>query len=228
MTVNPLSFKVIVEESSWLAINKPAGLIVERNPFESPSVEELVFNHLSLKTPKPFVGVVHRLDRVTSGAMIFAKKKSVLRLLNEQFAQQKVQKVYLAITERIPDESEGTLRHWLYKNQKEKRADIFHGPGENRKEVVLNYKLLRQKDGKALLEITPLTGKFHQIRAQLAAINCPVLGDVKYGGQEPYEELSVGLHAWKLQLRDPLTNEELIIEAPSPDLTAWNTLFSSQ
>jgi 23S rRNA pseudouridine1911/1915/1917 synthase len=227
VTDNPLPLSVLTENANWLAINKPAGLIVERNPFESPTVEELVFDHLASKTKKPYVGIVHRLDRVTSGVMIFAKKKSILRKLNEQFAQQKNQKTYLAITESVPSEKTGTLRHWLYKNQKEKRADIFHRPGENRKEVVLTYKLLKEWKGMALLEITPLTGKFHQIRAQLAAINCPVLGDVKYGAQQPYETLSVGLHAWKLQIQDPVSNEDLILEVPYPDQKIWNAFFSS-
>jgi 23S rRNA pseudouridine1911/1915/1917 synthase len=226
LSTNKLSLIVLQENKHWLVIYKPSGLIVERNPFESPTVEELVYDHLAQTSKRPYVGVVHRLDRVTSGLMIFAKKKSILRKLNEQFAQQAVHKTYLAITERCPEPSEGTLKHWLYKNQKEKRADIFPQAGKDRKEVSLQYKVLQQLDGRALLEIQPLTGKFHQIRAQLGAIGCPVLGDGKYGGQESYPPLCAALHAWKLQLQDPLSGALLSFKAPLPDHEAWNAFDS--
>lgn len=213
---------ILEENKNWLLINKPAGLIVERNPFESPTVEELVYDHLAQTHKKPYVGVVHRLDRVTSGVMIFAKKKSILRQLNEQFARKTVQKTYLAITERIPEKKEDKLEHWLYKNQKEKRADIFQKQGNDRKEVVLEYKVLQELDGLAMLEIKPLTGKFHQIRAQLAAVGCPILGDEKYGAKNPYKPLSVCLHAWKLELQDTQHEEHLLFEAPLPEEEPWN------
>jgi 23S rRNA pseudouridine1911/1915/1917 synthase len=226
LSAKKLSLTILQENKHWLVISKPAGLIVERNPFESPTVEELVYDHLARNSQKPYVGVVHRLDRVTSGIMIFAKKKSVLRKLNEQFAQKAVQKTYLAITEPCPEPSEGTLKHWLYKNQKEKRADIFDQAGKDRKEVMLRYKVLQQSEGRALLEITPLTGKFHQIRAQLAAFGCPILGDEKYGSRKPYVSLSVALHAWKLELIDPLSLAPLSFEAPLPGHEAWQAFDS--
>lgn len=217
-----LSLSVLRENNSWLSVSKPAGLIVERNPFESPTVEELVYDHLARKSKKPYVGVVHRLDRVTSGVMIFAKKKSILRELNEQFARKTIQKTYLAVTEAVPGQGEDLLRHWLYKNQKEKRADIFHSPGKDRKEVSLQYKVLQEVNGRALLKITPLTGKFHQIRAQLGAIQCPIIGDEKYGSKQAYQPLAVALHAWKLQLKDPGSGEWLLLEAPLPDDKVWS------
>lgn len=222
MSAKNLSLIVLQENKHWLVVYKPAGLIVERNPFESPTVEELVYDHLARTSKRPYVGVVHRLDRVTSGLMIFAKKKSVLRKLNEQFAQKAVQKTYLAITEQCPEPAEGILKHWLYKNQKEKRADVFHQAGKDRKEVSLQYKVLQETAGLALLEIKPLTGKFHQIRAQLGAIGCPILGDGKYGSQEPYQPLCAALHAWKLHLEDPLSGAPLSFKAPLPGHEAWN------
>lgn len=222
MSRKQLYLSVLHEENGWMAINKRSGLIVERNPFESPTVEELVHQHLSRTSQKPYVGVVHRLDRVTSGVMIFAKKKSILRKLNEQFAQKKIQKTYLAVTTQSPDNTKGQLRHWLYKNQKEKRADIFHQAGKDRKEVVLNYRLIGNTEGKVLLEIAPLTGKFHQIRAQLSAVQCPIVGDSKYGSHEAYRPMAIGLHAWKLEFSDPLSGEPLLIEAPLPNDDLWN------
>lgn len=212
---------ILQENKHWLVISKPAGLIVERNPFESPTVEELVYDHLARTSKKPYVGVVHRLDRVTSGLMIFAKKKSILRKLNEQFAQQAVQKTYLAITEQHPEASEGILKHWLYKNQKEKRADVFPRAGKDRKEVSLQYKVLKEINGLTLLEVRPMTGKFHQIRAQLAAIGCPILGDEKYGGQQAYRPQCAALHARRLQFRDPASGASLSFEAPLPQQEAW-------
>lgn len=227
MASEHLKLMVLADSSGWLAINKPSGLIVERNPFESPTVEELVYDHLSLHRKNPYVGIVHRLDRVTSGTMIFAKKKDCLRRLNEQFANRKVRKIYLAITERIPDDKKGVLKHWHIKNQKDKRADVYDQKVKGSREVVLRFKVLNTIEGRAMLEIQPQSGKFHQIRAQLAAIGCPVLGDKKYGAAQDYPNLSAALHAWKLQFVDTDTGEWRMVEAPAPLTEDWKAFYAS-
>lgn len=215
---------ILHETPKWLAVNKPGGLIVEENPFESPTVESLVFDYLKQAKPRPFLGIVHRLDRVTSGVLVMAKKKSTLRNLNEQFAQRRVRKTYLAVVETAPEIRNGELQHWLLKDQKNKKAIIYNHNQKGAKKVKLKYKTLEQKESRVLLEIEPLTGKFHQIRAQLASIGCPVAGDEKYGSKIPPMGRSIALHAWKLQLLDPLTNEVVNLQAPTPGELYWDGL----
>lgn len=218
----PVFLDILYETPHWLAVNKPGGLIVENNPFESPTVESLVFDYLEKAKPKPFLGIVHRLDRVTSGVMVFAKKKSALRHLNEQFAQRKVRKTYLAVVANAPENSTGVLKNWLVKDQKNKKALIFDTAQKGGQEVQLEYRILAKEDQQTLLEVQPLTGKFHQIRAQLAAIDCPILGDEKYGSAFHPNRKNIALHAWKLEVFDPQNNQKKFLTALPPEDLFWN------
>ncbi len=210
--------EIIFENGDYLVVNKPAGLITEVNPFESPTVESLVFDYLPRSKKKPFVGVVHRLDRVTSGVMIFAKKKSILKKLNGFFQEKQVQKTYWAVTEKIPEASSGVLEHYLFKDQKNKKAVIFQNKKKDAKPCKLVYKLLRESNGLFLLEIQPLTGRFHQIRAQLAFTGCPIIGDEKYGSTTEFPRLTIGLHARELSFPDLEKGRgEVRYSAPVPD-----------
>lgn len=240
--------KIIHETPQYLVVNKRAGLITERNPFEKITVESLVEEYLTTgkRTPysldrkymaaKPtkvnfkkqtksknaaFVGVVHRLDRVTSGAMVFAKKRNSLKKLNDQLSRRKIKKTYLAIVENEPPHPQGTLRHYLIKNQKAKRADIYKDEKKGSVQCTLSYSVLKSSANSHLLKIELQTGRFHQIRAQLAHIGCPIIGDEKYGSQKPHLPLAVCLHAWKLTLRDPITNEEEEHVAEIPNTRYW-------
>lgn len=204
--------RIIQETPHWLAINKPAGLIVEKNPFEQPTIEDLVWDYLQQTVKKPFLGIVHRLDRVTSGVLLLAKKKSSLKILNQQFAERKIKKTYWALCEKWPHPLKGQLDHWHIKDQQGKRALIFDQPKKKAVAVSLQYELQPFKDGRSYLEIHPLSGKFHQIRAQLAFIDCPILGDDKYGA-EAIRPRSIALHASSLQFYDPQTNKKIIVEA---------------
>ena len=211
-----MKIPIIIETTHFLALNKPAGLIVERNPWE-PSVESIVYEYLQRQRPKPFLGVVHRLDRVTLGVLLMAQKKSALKELNRQFAERQIKKIYLAVVEQAPPASEGKLEHWLFKDQPNKRAVVFE---QQRKDTVfcsLSYRTL----GEGLLEIRPDTGKFHQIRAQLAAIGCPIVGDGAYGAQTSYQPNAIMLHAWKLGFKDPQNGEAVLLEAPLPEDEQW-------
>jgi 23S rRNA pseudouridine1911/1915/1917 synthase len=206
---------IIIETPHWLTVNKPAGMIVERNPWEA-SVESVVLEYLHTQSnaKNPFLGIVHRLDRVTSGVLLMAKKRSALKELNRQFAERQVKKTYLAMVEKAPPAATGELIHWLVKDQLNKRALIFETPGENAVECRLVYRLLESVEKGRLLEIEPQTGKFHQIRAQLAAIGCPIVGDEKYGAAKPYRPKAIALHAWKLQFLDPVSRERVEVVAP--------------
>lgn len=215
-----MKFSIIKETPAWLAISKPAGIQVERNPF-GPSVESLAYGHLEMKRRNPYVGIVHRLDRVTTGVVLVAKKKGILRELNEQFRLREVRKTYLARVEQAPAEAEATLIHWLVKDLKERRARVAPENSDKAFECTLSYRLLRrEEDGGALLEIHPITGKYHQIRAQLAAIGYPVVGDTHYGAREAYQPHHIMLHAWKLEFFDSKRKKRLEVEAPLPEWAA--------
>lgn len=240
--------KIIEESPTYIVVNKRAGLITERNPFEIITVESLVEEYLTTGNRKPysldrnqvamhknkknfkapakqknaaFVGIVHRLDRVTSGTMVFAKKKNSLKKLNDQLSNRKIKKTYLAIVENEPPHKEGTLRHQLVKNQKAKRSDIVKKATKNSVECTLSYALLKSSANGHLLRIELQTGRFHQIRAQLAHVGCPIIGDEKYGATKKYLPLAICLHAWQLQFRDPSSNEEVICQAEVPRTRFW-------
>lgn len=213
---------ILEETNTWLAVNKPAGLIVEESPFEQNTIEVLVNHYLSKTKKQPYVGIVHRLDRVTSGVLLIAKKKSTLKQLNAQFEQRQIQKTYLAIVENNPTPQEGLLQHWLVKNQKEKRSYIHDKKVIDSTICSLNFKQIGQGSGLFLLEIQPNTGKFHQIRAQLAHIGCPVLGDTKYGATKQYFDRTIALHAWKLGFLNPEDEQPVHLVAPLPENKFWN------
>ena len=206
---------VLYESPHLLAIDKPGGLVVERDPHGYPSVEEWALEYLATTVKNPYVGIVHRLDRPVSGVLLIAKKKSVLRELNRQFEQRSVEKIYLAVVERVPDETFGTLEHWIGKDQKEKRAIVKPAPTAGAFACKLEYELRKTlPNGRALLEVRPHTGKFHQIRVQLAAVGCPIVGDEKYGATSSFKPDAIALHAWKLGFTDPVSGEWIWVEAP--------------
>ena len=212
-----MKISIIKETPGWLAVNKPAGIQVERNPF-GPSVESLAYAHLAKKRGNPYVGIIHRLDRVTTGVVLVAKKKGALKELNEQFRLRKVRKTYLAMVDKAPPQAEATLTHWLEKKQQEKRARVSDETSGNASECTLSYRQLWVDDnGRALLEVKPITGRYHQIRAQLSAIGCPVVGDTHYGAQAEYQPNQIMLHAWKLAFFDPAKKRRLEVEAAAPE-----------
>lgn len=215
------NLEVIHENSDYIVVNKTAGLISEKSPFEECTVEVQVLNHLLKNKRKPFVGVIHRLDRVTSGSLIFAKKKSILKSFNALFSERKVQKTYLAIVKNEPPKKKETLVNFLVKNTLEKRADIVETKTKDAKESILSYKVIGTNDFGYLLEVKPKTGRFHQIRAQLANFGLPIIGDEKYGSDQDYLPLSICLHAWKLTYPISETGEFKTDEAPLPKNKFW-------
>lgn len=214
--------EIVHENNDFIVVNKAAGLITEKSPFESLTVENQVHDYIAKKKKKPYVGVVHRLDRVTSGVLVFAKKKSVLVAFNELFSSRRVQKTYLAIVNNKPPKNKQNLQHFLVKNRLEKRADIVPTKTKNAQDATLSYQILGQNKYGYLLEVKPRTGRFHQIRAQLSHIGCSIIGDEKYGSDQKYEDLSVCLHAWKLTYQDLNTKENITVEASMPKNAFWD------
>ncbi len=217
-----MNLEIIKETSHYLLLNKPAGMIVEKSPFESPTVEDWVLRYLEQSQKKIFLGIVHRLDRVTSGVLIMAKKKSTLKYLNQQFAARKVKKQYLAIVENPPKLNRATLLHWLEKDQKNKRAVIHGKEKKNTTLCQLEYQVLATSSKGTLLSIQPSTGRFHQIRAQLAFVGNPIVGDKKYGANTTYYDRAIALQAHTLAFIDPLSGRTQVATAPMPNNEWWN------
>lgn len=213
--------EVIHENNDYLVVNKAAGLISEKSPFEAVTVETQVLDHLLKSKRKPYIGIIHRLDRVTSGVLILAKKKSILVEFNTLFSSRKVQKTYLALVKNKPVKNKGNLVNFLVKNNKEKRADIVQSKSKDSLNCALSYQVIGENDFGYLLEVKPKTGRFHQIRAQLANIKLPIIGDEKYGSNQEYLPLSICLHAWKLSYEVSGSNESKTFEAPLPNNAFW-------
>jgi len=213
--------EVLDENKDYIVVNKAAGHISENSSYEPITTESLTLAHLLKSKTKPFIGVIHRLDRVTSGVLIFAKNKSNLVAFNQLFYTRKVQKTYLAIVKNKPVKNSGELINYLKKNNSEKRAEIQLSQSHEAKESILSYKLIARNDFGHLLEVKPKTGRFHQIRAQLAHIGLPIVGDVKYGSDQEYKRLSICLHAWKITFPTSLGDAKKTYEASLPQNKFW-------
>ncbi len=208
----------VLYENEWLlVVNKPAGVQVEASIHGYCSIESWARQYLSGKAKKPpFVGIVHRLDRPVSGALVLAKRKTALQQLNAQWAQRQVKKVYLAVVEKAPDAPGGTLIHYLKRDAEGKKALVVDAPVKDAAACRLDYEIVAEKKARFLLKIQLHTGKFHQIRAQLAKIGCPILGDTLYGSTSPYRQDAIALHAQELEFTDPLRQALVCIEAVHP------------
>jgi 23S rRNA pseudouridine1911/1915/1917 synthase len=203
--------EIIFESTALIIINKESGIITEENPFEPLTAESQVRHYLGQGPKPPYVGVVHRLDRVTSGLLIFAKKKSTLKQLNQWFVDRKIQKTYLAITATPPKQVKGILEHYLFADKAAKKALVYDHARSGTKPARLHYRTIEVNEHGALLEVKPTTGRFHQIRAQLSHIDCPILGDEKYGGSE-LSPNTIALHAWKIKLPEALNESPIEFE----------------
>lgn len=216
MAIN-FTVPILLETKHYLVVNKPHGLNVERLPQGFPSVEEWVDTHQKLQgVRQPYTGIVHRLDRPVSGVLIVAKKKAALKNLNEQFRERLVKKFYIAKVEGRPPREKDRLIHWIEKDQLHKRANAFSEPRKNAVRSTLQYDLQHRQEDFSFLLIQPVTGKFHQIRVQLAAIGCPIVGDTKYGGTTGFKPDAIALHAVRLIFGDPQSGKQVKVEVP-PD-----------
>jgi 23S rRNA pseudouridine1911/1915/1917 synthase len=220
-----LSIPIIYQDKYLMVVNKPQGLMVEEAARGHLSVIRFLKKEFALGLRgNNILQNVHRLDKPVSGTLLIARKRSVLKILNQQFESREIGKTYLAIVSTPPPSPEGELRHWLMKDDEAKRANIKDTRSPLSVEVRLTYKTLKEKNGKTLLEIDLITGKYHQIRAQLAHIGSPIIGDEKYGSIEKYIDNALALHASKLTFRHPIDGTVMSVVAPTPD-DAWWDLF---
>jgi 23S rRNA pseudouridine1911/1915/1917 synthase len=215
---------VLYEDNHLLVINKTSGMLVQGDETGDKPLVEVCKDYIKEKYNKPgevFLGVVHRLDRPVSGVVVFARTSKALARMNELFRSRETQKVYWAITDQKPAQSEATLVHWLRKDEKKNKTTAFRKETTDAQHSELSYKLISKRNDLYLLEVRPITGRPHQIRVQLASIGCSIIGDLKYGSERATGDGSIGLHARCLSFIHPVKKEMTSIEAPTPDKKWW-------
>ena len=219
------NLQVLFEDNHLIVINKRPGDIVQGDKTGDEPLSDTVKSYLKKKYNKPgnvYLGVVHRLDRPTSGIVVFAKTSKALPRLNKMFAEKDAKKTYWAVVKNRPNEPEKRLVHWMKRNTKQNKSYANNKEVNESKQAILSYKLIKKFDNYYLLEIDLETGRHHQIRSQLTAIGCPIKGDLKYGFNRSNENGSIHLHARKLKLMHPVKKELLEIIAPLPNDPIWN------
>jgi 23S rRNA pseudouridine1911/1915/1917 synthase len=220
--------EVLFEDNHIIAINKRVSDIVQGDQTGDIPLSELVKDYLKIKYQKPgnvFVGVPHRLDRPTSGLVLFAKTSKALTRLNEMFREKdSMTKIYWAVVDRKPPLSEGILTHWLVRNTTQNKSYAYDAPRGDAKRSELKYRFIMSSAKFHLLEIELITGRHHQIRAQLAAIGCHIKGDLKYGFPRSNADGGIHLHARQISFMHPVSKEPITIVAPTPDENLWKTL----
>lgn len=213
----PLS--ILYEDNHLIAVYKKASDIVQGDKTGDTPLQDMVAAYLKETYKKPgqaFVGVIHRIDRPVSGIVLFAKTSKGLSRMNELFRQKQVKKTYLAIVCNKPPENSGTLKHFMIRNAKLNKSTAYLQEKAHAKEAVLHYTLLQSFDRYFLLQVEPVSGRHHQIRAQLSAIQCPIKGDLKYGAPRSNPDASIHLHAYKLSFTHPVSKEPVCIVAHPP------------
>ena len=222
---NKNNLQVLFEDNHIIAINKRCGDIVQGDKTGDKPLSEIVKSFLKTKYSKPgnvYLGIPHRLDRPTSGVVMFAKTSKSLSRLNKIFKDGKVQKYYWAVTKNKPEKQEDTLIHWLRKNEKTNKSTYFKKETVKAKKAVLHYRVLKKLERYFIIEIKLVTGRHHQIRCQLSAMGCPVRGDLKYGYDRSNNDGGIDLHAKKIIFEHPINGKKIIIDAPVRDTKIWN------
>jgi 23S rRNA pseudouridine1911/1915/1917 synthase len=214
------NLQVLYEDNHLIVINKRAGDIVQGDKTGDAPLSEVVKKYIAKKYNKPgavYLGVVHRLDRPTSGIVIFARTSKALTRLNKLFAERKTQKTYWALVKKHPSPDQATLTHYLKRNSKQNKSYAYAKAVPDSKEASLTYRAIKKLKTFTLLEIDLHTGRHHQIRSQLTAIGSPIKGDLKYGFDRSNKDGSISLHARKLTFVHPVQKEEMTFIAPVPE-----------
>ncbi|MCA6423306.1 MAG: RNA pseudouridine synthase [Flavobacterium sp.] len=221
------NLQILLEDNHIIVVNKRVGDIVQGDRTGDKPLCQVVKEYIKEKYNKPgevFLGVVHRLDRPTSGIVVFARTSKALTRLNEMFSNRETQKTYWAIVKNRPENAEATLVHYLKRNEKNNTSKAHLQEIPESKKAILEYKIIKELDNYFALEINLHTGRHHQIRAQLAAINCPIKGDLKYGFDRSNTDGGIHLHARKLVFTHPVSKNPLEIIAATPKDAIWNSI----
>lgn len=209
---------ILFEDNHLLILNKPSGIMTEPSGTEQESLQCQAKAYLKDKYQKPgnvYLGIVHRLDKPASGVVLFAKTSKALSRLNQATREKKYKKLYTALVEGKPSQSEMTLEHYLIHDDYKAKVASKNNPLAKRS--VLHFKTLKTNQTTTLLEVLLETGRYHQIRAQLSSIGCPIVGDEKYGSKTAFiNPHGIALHHTRLEFLHPVTGEIIIVEAPLP------------
>ena len=220
------NLQVLFEDNHLLIINKRPGDITQGDKTGDKPLSEVVKEYIKDKYNKPgnvYLGVVHRLDRPTSGVVIFAKTSKALERLNKMLREKKINKTYWAVVKSQPKKELDTLINWLRKNPKNNKSTAYNKETEGTKHAILHYKIIKRLHSYFLLEIDLETGRHHQIRCQLSNIGSPIKGDLKYGFNLSNKDGSIHLHARKIAFTHPVSKEEISLTAPTPNEAIWDT-----
>lgn len=216
---------ILFEDNHLVAVNKRPGVLVQGDVTGDVPLSELVKEYIKKKYNKPgavFLGVVHRLDRPVSGVVVFARTSKSLERMNELFRNRETQKIYHAVVHGKPAVPSGTLVHWLVKDETRNKTTAYKKENKDGLRSELSYKVVGNSGGRSLLEVHPVTGRPHQIRVQLSTLGCPIVGDVKYGADEPNDDGSICLHASRLHFVHPVRKEGITLEAAFPENHLWD------
>jgi 23S rRNA pseudouridine1911/1915/1917 synthase len=225
-----MNVQVIYEDNHLIAVNKEAGMLVQSDDTEDKPLEQYVKEYIKVRYDKPgdvFLGVVHRLDRPVSGAVIFARTTKALVRMNELFKERKIEKNYWAITSRRPEPMHGHLTHYIEKDVSRnisRAVDKMSNRAKDAKLSELDYELIAELENKYLILVKPITGRPHQIRVQMSKINCPIVGDVKYGYPTIAENGCIYLHCRSMSFMHPVKNVKVTFTAEVPDDRLWNLM----
>lgn len=220
-----MNLKVLYEDNHLIAVYKPAGILVQGDVSGDPTLMDEVKYYLKTKyhkTGKVFLGLIHRLDRPVQGIILFAKTSKGAARLSEQFREHTVEKIYHALVVGRSPKERDTLVHWLKKDEKTNRTAVHGQPITDAQRAELSYEVMKSNGKYSLLKIKLGTGRSHQIRAQLAAVGCPIVGDVKYGASEPLPDKSLALAATSLTFETATGGEKKTVEVGLPD--GWDGL----
>ncbi|MBP1637829.1 MAG: ribosomal large subunit pseudouridine synthase [Bacteroidetes bacterium] len=211
--------RLLYEDNHIIAVNKNSSEIVQGDKTGDKPLSEIIKLYIKEKYNKPgevFLGVTHRLDRPVSGVVLFAKTSKALTRLNEMFRNQEVKKTYWAIVQNKPKEAEGRLEHYLVRNEKQNKSFAYSTELKNSKKAALTYRIIASSERYFLLEVHLETGRHHQIRCQLAAMGCPIKGDLKYGFARSNPNGGISLHAREVNFIHPVSKEDIHIVATVP------------
>jgi 23S rRNA pseudouridine1911/1915/1917 synthase len=217
--------EILFEDNHLIAVNKRASDIVQADKTMDAPMTLTIMDYIKYTYKKPgnvFLGVVHRLDRPVSGVLLFTRTSKALARMNEMFKTREISKKYWALVKDPPPEAEGHLLHYIKKNERQNKSYVYTKEIKDSLLAELKYKLIGQSDRYFLIEVELFTGRHHQIRAQLASIGCPIKGDVKYGFDRPNKDLSIGLHARRLEFIHPIKKEPVLIIADPPADPVWD------
>jgi len=226
---NKSNLEVLHEDNHLIVVNKRVGDLVQGDKTGDKPLAEVVKEYLKDKYNKPgevFLGIVHRLDRPTTGIVVFAKTSKALTRMNELFSNRETRKTYWAVVKNQPENTQGQLVHYIKRNEKNNTSKAHKKEVPDSKLASLDYTVIKELQNYFALEINLHTGRHHQIRAQLAAIGCPIKGDLKYGFDRSNPDGGIHLHARKLSFTHPVSKESIIITAPVPNEVIWKAVVS--